>query len=323
MSEKEAQRERLLERIRRDCGPVILAAIENPKVIEVMVNPDGQIWLDVAGEGMSYTGQDISRASVESLISTSASLLNTTVTREKPILEGEFPLDGSRLEALTEPVVPGPSFALRKKASLVFTIASYVERGILSETGAAALSSAIVERRNIFIIGGTGSGKTTLANAILKGIADLCPEDRLVSIEDTNELQISIANKVSLRTSEDCSITRLLRATMRLRPDRIVVGEVRGGEAYSLLKAWNSGHPGGIATIHANSAQEGLHKLSQYCFEAPEARNFSNEALCRQIASVVDVVLFIEKCSGSPGRAVREICRVSGFNGSSFELSPL
>lgn len=318
----EEARKRLLERIRRDCGPTIMKALDDPKVIEIMVNPDGRIWLDVAGEGMRNTGATILPAAVASILGVSASMLNTVVTRESPILEGEFPLDGSRLEGLIPPLVPAPSFALRRKASMVFTLEQYVERGIMTAAQAEGIKAAVKQHQNILIIGGTSSGKTTLTNAVLREVAELCPEDRLVTIEDTNELQIEVENNFPMRTSEAAPISRCLRAAMRLRPDRIVVGELRGGEAYTLLKAWNSGHPGGVTTLHANSPGQGLDKLVQYIFEAPEARNFSSEQVGRTISEVVDVVLFIEKADVPSRRIVREVCRVSGYRNGSFELSP-
>jgi type IV secretion system protein VirB11 len=323
MADGDAQLVRWLERIRRDCGDVVMAALKNDRVLEIMANPDGSVWLDIAGEGMVNTGHKLTAAAIDSVLAISASCLKTELTRESPILEGEFPLDGSRLQGLVPPIVAAPSFAIRKKATLIFTLDDYVARGVMTQSQADSIRTAVKNRDNIFIIGGTGSGKTTLANAGLQEVATLCPDDRLVAIEDTNELQVAVRNQVLMRTSETCSITRLLRATMRLRPDRIVVGEVRGKEAYTLLKAWNSGHPGGFATIHANSASEGLDKLAHYIFEAEESRNFSSEAMCRMIAQVVGVVIFIEKTSAAPGRCVRTVGRVRGYSNGSFELDPL
>jgi type IV secretion system protein VirB11 len=188
-----------------------------------------------------------------------------------------------------------------------------------------AIRAGVAGKQNILIVGGTGSGKTTLANAVLHEISLLCPHDRLVAIEDTIELQTDIENHVLLRTTETVSMQRLLRATMRLRPDRIIVGEVRGAEAYTLLKSWNSGHPGGVATIHANSAAEGLDKLAHYIYESKDAQNFSPNMIGRMIASAVNLVLFIEKMAGdqSPGRVVREICEVKGFNDGKYQLHPI
>lgn len=341
MADDQATRERLLERLRRDCGRTVLDALANPRVAEVIRNADGKLWVDVAGEGLVDTGEVMATSNAESLLTVAATMLHTTLTRENPILEGELPLDGSRLLGVIWPIVESPVFAIRKKAAIVFGLDDYEARGMLlpgthressgsgvdywggARSAIEALRGAITRHANILIVGGTGSGKTTLANALNAAIADLCPNDRVIALEDTRELQIPVRNHVLLRASEYVSMQRLLRATMRLRPDRIVVGEVRGGEAYTLLKAWNSGHPGGLATIHADSAVQGLQKLTDYVFEAPEAAASNQERMGRVIASAVQVVLFIERTSASPGRAVSEICRVRGFNSGSFELETL
>jgi len=340
-SQKEIVRQRLAEKLQRECGSVMMAALGDPSVVEILLNPDGRLWLDVAGKGMHFTGHTIDAAAAESLLTTCASMLNMTITRDSPILEGEFPLDGSRLEGIIPPVVRSPVFTIRKKALKVFTLEEYRARGILGEThGSAAnmpqvaqqlvhdhaidaIRHAVLKHHNILIVGGTGSGKTTLANAVLAEIASLCADDRLVAIEDTMELQVAMPNSVLLRTSESVSMQRLLRATMRLRPDRIVVGEVRGGEALTLLKSWNTGHPGGIATIHANSAEGGLIRLSQLIYEAPEARNLSGMTIATMIKEAVNLVLFIERSATPAGRSVSEIMEIQEFSADRFVVRPV
>jgi type IV secretion system protein VirB11 len=274
------------------------------------------------------------------VLTTCASILQTSITRDHPILEGEFPLDGSRLEGILPPICRAPVFTIRKRAPKVFTLEDYRVKGIIGaslgerESANAAQSTpvhahpiealrhAVRSRHNILIVGGTGSGKTTLANAILAEIASLCPDDRVVAIEDTMELQITMANSVLLRTSEDANMQRLLRATMRLRPDRIVVGEVRGGEALTLLKSWNTGHPGGIATIHANSAEGGLVRLSQLIYEAPEARNLSEITIATTIREAIDLVAFIERSHTPAGRSVSELMQIGDFVNGRFQMRP-
>ena len=340
-SQKEIVRQRLQEKLERECGPAMIAALRNPAVIEVLLNPDGRLWIDVAGAGMQFTGHRMEAGAAESILTTCASMLQTTVTRNNPILEGEFPLDGSRLEGILPPIVRAPIFAIRKKAVKIFTLEDYRARGIIGaslcrqshgiESAARpvhshpidALRHAVRERHNILIVGGTGSGKTTLANAILAEIAALSPGDRLVAIEDTMELQVTMENSVLLRTSEDTNMQRLLRATMRLRPDRIVVGEVRGGEALTLLKSWNTGHPGGIATIHANSAEGGLIRLSQLIYEAAEARNLSEITVASTIREAINLVVFIERSGAPSGRSVSELMEVDDFTGNRFVLRPV
>lgn len=340
-SQKELVRRRLEEKLARECGEVIVAALRNPSVIELLLNPDGKVWLDVAGKGMEFTGQTLESAAAESVLTTCASMLQTAITRENPILEGEFPLDGSRLEGIVPPLVRAPVLAIRKKAAQVFTLDEYRRRGIIGTClgsrsvthGSAvqvahdhpveAIRYAVRNRHNILIVGGTGSGKTTLANAILAEIGAQCPRDRLVAIEDTMELQVTMENSVLLRTSEHANMQRLLRATMRLRPDRIVVGEVRGSEALTLLKSWNTGHPGGIATIHANSAEGGLIRLSQLIYEAPEARNLSEASIASTIREAVSLVVFIERSATPAGRSVSEIMEISDFVGDRFLMRPV
>ncbi|PHV13505.1 P-type conjugative transfer ATPase TrbB [Chitinimonas sp. BJB300] len=331
-SQKELVKQRLEEKLERECGSVMMNALRDPAVIEIMLNPDGKLWVDIAGKGMECTGHSMSPGAAESVLTTCASMLNTVVTRDSPILEGEFPLDGSRLEGIIPPIVRAPTFTIRKKALKVFTLDDYRTKGIIgasllgSQAASAkpdaqpvhahpieAIRHAVRQRHNILIVGGTGSGKTTLANAILAEIAMQCGEDRLVAIEDTMELQIAMPNSVLLRTSEQATMQRLLRATMRLRPDRIVVGEVRGGEALTLLKSWNTGHPGGIATIHANSAEGGLIRLSQLIYEAPEARNLSETSIATMIKEAVNLVVFIERSATPAGRSVSELMQISDF----------
>jgi P-type conjugative transfer ATPase TrbB len=333
-------RERLLKRMRLDCGAFFMEQLEDPQVIEIMLNADGHLWVDKAGVGMFDSGETMSEEAARSLLETTAGMLDTTVTKDRPILGGEFPLDKSRLMAILPPVTEAPVFALRKKANFVFPLEEYASKGMLrpgtnkratrggfdflaGDTPLEALKTAIRSRANILVVGGTGSGKTTLANAVNEGIAEECPNDRIVVIEDTRELQMRVPNHLMLRSNDDTSMQDLLKATMRLRPDRIIVGEVRGGEAHTLLKAWNSGHPGGVATIHADSAAEGLAKLATYCCENPNAQTSTEERMSQTVASVVQVVLFIERLGESPGRAVSEICRVRGFHNGSFDLESL
>lgn len=340
-SQNEIVRQRLEEKLIRECGSTVTAALRDPSIIELLLNPDGKLWLDVAGKGMTFSGHMIERGAAESVLTTCASMLQTTITRDSPILEGEFPLDGSRLEGIVPPLVRAPIFSIRKKAQQIFTLDDYRAKGIIGPTlsdresahGTSAqpthahpmdaIRHAVRQRHNILIVGGTGSGKTTLANAILADIAEQCANDRLVAIEDTMELQVTMQNSVLLRTSEQANMQRLLRATMRLRPDRIVVGEVRGGEALTLLKSWNTGHPGGVATIHANSAEGGLVRLTQLIYEAPEARNLSEATIASTIREAVNLVVFIERVARTPGRSVSEIMQISDYVDDRFVMRPV
>jgi len=300
-------------KLRIEAGPEVLRALEAPDVIEILLNPDGRLWVESMGAGgMAEIGR-MAPLNAEALIGTVADSLGIVATRETPIVEGEFPLDGSRFEGLLPPVVSGPAFSIRKKPPMIFTLEDYVRKGIVDRYQRDRIESAISQYENILVVGGTGSGKTTLTNAIIDGIAAIHPDDRLVIIEDTAEIRCRSENAVILRSTVDVSMERLLRATMRLRPDRIVVGEVRGMEALALLKAWNTGHPGGVATVHANSAQAGLIRLEQLVAESG-----SQKDMRPLIAEAVDLALFIER-NGSQ-RKVKEAITVNGFDAGSYCL---
>jgi type IV secretion system protein VirB11 len=306
---------RLTEKLTRELGPIVGAALADPDVIEVMLNPGGELWVERLGGGMGQVGT-MTAGNAESLMATVASSLNTTITREHPVLEGELPTDGSRFEGLLPPVVAGPSFAIRKKASRLFSLAEYVKSGALTEAQRRQIVAAVRERENILVVGGTGTGKTTLVNAILHCVAEVSPEHRVVVIEDTVELQCATDNKVALRTSANVTMQHLLRATMRLRPDRIVVGEVRGAEALSLLKAWNTGHPGGVATVHANDAEAGLRRLEQLIEEGLHG----GKADPQVIAEAVGLVIVIKKIATPPGRRVTEMLSVVGYDSGHYRF---
>jgi len=299
MLENEEYQRRLHSKITRELGREVMTALQDDTVIEVMLNTDGRLWCDRLGEGMSCIGE-MSMPNALALLGTIADGLGTVITKQSPILEGELPLDGSRFEGLIPPVVARPTFTIRKKALLIYTLDDYVQQGIMNAKQKAQVQEAITARCNILVVGGTGSGKTTLTNAIIAEMVALTPEDRLVIMEDTAEIQCKADNAVILRTSIDISMQQLLRATMRLRPDRIIVGEVRGAEALALLKSWNTGHPGGIATLHANSADSGLVRLEQLIAESGIQADM--KAL---IDEAVDLVIFIEKQGGK--RVIKEI----------------
>ncbi|MGO9443265.1 MAG: P-type conjugative transfer ATPase TrbB [Thiobacillaceae bacterium] len=304
---------RQIEALRRQLGDEVLGYLEDPSIVEIMLNPDGKLWVDVLGRGMERR-DTMDPVRGQMVMDTVAAMLGTVVTAASPILEGELPLDGSRFEGLMPPVVERPVFTIRKKALLIFTLEDYVTQGIMTSGQAEALMAAIHQRQNILIAGGTGTGKTTLANALLHAIGQISPDHRLVIIEDTRELQCAAPNVIFLRTSDGVDMIRLLRATMRMRPDRIVVGEVRGAEALALLKAWNTGHPGGIGTVHANDAQAALIRVGQLIQEANVPAN------PELIAETVNVVVSIKRTA--TGRTVDQISRVAGYREGVFALEP-
>lgn len=237
---------RNMEKLRHELGSVICTALDDKEVIEIMVNPDGYIWLDRLSLGMENTGKKITHERLLAALGTIAAMLRTELNKHSPILEGELPLDGSRVEGVIPPVVKAASVSIRKHSSAVFPIERYIEEGRISQTGWDYLQDAIETRKNILIAGGTGSGKTTFVNAILDALSRLRGDDRVLILEDTVELQCKMQNVFEMRTDAKSNTTmqKLVKASLRLRPDRIIVGEVRGGEALDLLKSWNTGHPG-------------------------------------------------------------------------------
>ena len=304
--------DRQSEALRRAMGSEILDPLGDPQVVEIMLNPDGSLWVDRLGAGMQRVAS-IEPVRALTIVNTVAAMLDAVVTPDRPILECELPLDGSRFEALIPPLVERASFALRKKAALVFALADYVAKGIMTQAQCQAIEDAVADRRNILVSGGTGTGKTTLANAILDAVARFSRDHRIVVIEDTRELQVNAENAVFLRTSDNTDMTRLLRATMRLRPDRIVVGEVRDGSALALLKAWNTGHPGGVGTVHANDASAALIRVGQLIQEAGVPPN------PELIAEAVNVVVSIKRTA--EGRRIEEVSLVHGWSaGGGFHV---
>ena len=308
---EKAREDRLTQMLATALGDTAGQLLLDESIAEIMLNPDGSLWIDRLGEGRSYTGFTMSPADAERVIFIVASSIGAACNRETPLLSAELPVTGSRFQGILPPIVARPVFSIRKKAIKIFTLSDYVSQGILSSTHACLLREAVLQRRNILIVGGTGSGKTTLANAILELIAQT--KDRVVIIEDTQELQCKAADHVCLRTKDGiCSMTDLLRATMRLRPDRIIIGEVRGPEALTLLKAWNTGHPGGCATVHADSAAKGLSRLQQLVQEAGVTNSRD------LIAEAINLIVYIEKTS--TGRLVKELLRVSGVSDGKYLL---
>ena len=291
-------------------GPDIAAALADPLTQEVMVNPDGRLRIDRLGEGCTDTGVVILLSQSERIIRLVASHIRAEVTRESPIVSAELPphgkaLAGERFEGLLPPVSIAPCFAIRKPATRTYTLADYVADNMMSEPQANLLRQSVSARHNILIAGGTSSGKTTLANALLAEMATA--NERIIIIEDTRELQCAAPDTVALRTKAGLvSMADLVRSTLRLRPDRIIVGEVRGGEALDMLKAWNTGHPGGIATVHANSAAAALTRLEQLIQE--------NVATIPRalIAEAIDTIIFISG-RGSE-RRIASVAQLSGLN---------
>jgi len=253
--------------LRTALGPAITAWLEDPAVVEVMLNPDGRLWVDRLTEGLADTGKRLSATDGERIVRLVAHHVGAEVHPGSPRVSAELPETGERFEGLIPPIVAAPAFAIRKPAVAIFTLKDYASVGIMTAEQAELLRDAVAWRCNVLVAGGTSTGKTTLVNALLAEVARTA--DRIVLIEDTRELQCKAPNLVALRTKDGvASLSDLVRSSLRLRPDRIPIGEVRGAEALDLLKAWGTGHPGGIGTIHAGSAIGALRRLKQLIQEA-------------------------------------------------------
>ena len=301
--------------LRTALGPDIAGWLEDSTVVEVMLNPDGRLWVDRLSEGLADTGQRLSPDDGERIVRLVAHHVGAEVHAGSPRLSAELPETGERFEGLLPPVAIAPTFAIRKPAVAVFTLSDYAATGIMSPAQAEALRVAVAERRNILVAGGTSTGKTTLVNALLAEVSKT--SDRVVLIEDTRELQCSAPNLVALRTKDGVvSLSDLVRAALRLRPDRIPIGEVRGAEALDLLKAWGTGHPGGVGTLHAGSALGALRRLEQLIQEAvvtvPRAL----------IAETIDVIAVLSGRGAQ--RRLSELARVQGLGlTGDYLLTPL
>lgn len=303
-------------KLRRDIGECLLGALNDPRTIEVMLNADGRLWQERLGEPMRCIGV-MSQSQSEAVIKTVAGFHGLEITRDQPMIEAEFPLDGSRFAAQLPPVVSAPTFALRKKAVAVMDLDDYVDSGVMTQLQREVIAEAVAAHRNILVVGGTGSGKTTLVNAIIQQMVVCDPDERIFIIEDTGEIQCSAANFVQYHTTPQVGMTGLLRASLRMRPDRILVGEVRGPEALDLLMAWNTGHEGGAATLHANNAIAGLSRLSMLVSMHADAPA-QIEPL---IGDCVHLIVHIER-SGH-GRRVNQLVRVHGYAHGQYQLQTL
>ncbi|TPG51746.1 P-type conjugative transfer ATPase TrbB [Sphingomonas glacialis] len=291
--------------LRTAMGASIATWLADVSVIEVMLNPDGRLWVDRLGEGISDSGERLAPADGERIIRLVAHHVGAEVHDQAPRVSAELPETGERFEGLLPPVVAAPAFAIRKPAVAIFTLDAYAQAGIMSRLQAAVLRNGVAARANILVAGGTGTGKTTLTNALLAEVAKTT--DRIVLIEDTRELQCASPNLVAMRTKDGvATLADLVRSSLRLRPDRIPIGEVRGSEALDLLKAWGTGHPGGVGTIHAGSAIGALRRMEQLIQEAvitvPRAL----------IGDTINLIAVLAR--DGAGRRLSELARVDGLD---------
>jgi P-type conjugative transfer ATPase TrbB len=304
------------ESLARALGPEVLAALADPDVTEVYVNPSGRLYLDTRSQGRVATGTALPADRVTRFLNQVASRIPAVLNASRPHLQAELPIEepfrNARLQGFVPPLASAPAFNLRKPPAVIYTLDQYVAAGVLAAGWRRLLGSAVIERRNVLVAGGTASGKTTLVNALLHEITGACPRDRIVVLEDTVELQCSAPDCLALRTSDSVRLRDLVKAALRTSPDRIVVGEVRDEAALDLLDAWQTGHPGGVATLHANDPLAALHRLDRLAQRA----NAGPQA--HLVGDAIHLVVMI--AGGSSGRRVTEIARVDGYDGGRYLL---
>jgi type IV secretion system protein VirB11 len=311
------QLKRLDIKLRRELGAQIEEALENKDVLEICVNSDGHIWIEEIGKELLDTENRIEPENLLAALGTIAAMNGKELNESNSVLEGKLPLDGSRVVGTIPPTSPdGPSMSIRKHASAIFPLSQYIEEKRITENAAEYLRTAIREAKNILVAGGTSSGKTTFVNALIRELFEIAPNDRLIVIEDAEELQCATTNKQNFVATENVPMQKLIKTAMRYRPDRIIIGEVRGKEALDLLKSWNTGHPGGFATVHANDARSALLRLEELVAEA------SVNPLPTLIAEAIHVVVYMMEV-GRIGRRVTEIIRVTGYREGEYRYEAI
>lgn len=299
--------DRILAILKSSLGEKINAYFEDEDIIEIMLNDDKTVWVDSLTKGMYFTGIILENTEAMKIINTVATFMEAKIDKENPRMSAELPDTGFRFESVIPPNTDNPIFTIRKKSILIFTLDDYVRMGSLTEFQKGVIEKAINDYKNILIVGGTSTGKTTFANACIGAIPK---RDRLVILEDTKEIRSLCPNKVSLKTSMYTSMEELFYSTMRLRPDRIIVGEIRGATSLDLLTAWNSGHSGGVSTIHSDSTEGALEQLEQY------NQRKSVDKQQKLIGKAVDLVVVLKRVNGE--RKVVEIKEVLGFENGEY-----
>ena len=297
--------------LRQALGTVICAALDDHDVVEVLLNIDGRLWVERVSSGREPLDMMLTPGEGERIIRALGTQLGVEVNRGQPLLSAVLPGTGDRFEGALPPVAPGPAFALRKRAAGVAALEGYVDGGIMTTAQAEYLRLAVQKRQNILIAGGSGVGKTTLANTLLAEMA--ATAENVLVLEDKAELQCTTNHQVPLRTSPElASMSELVCAAERLRPDRFVLGEVQGAEALEVLNLWNKSRPGGLTTIQAGSMQGALLRLEHLISPEPE------ETARALIADTIQVVVYL--AGRGDERRVACLARVTGFDGAGYWL---
>ncbi len=302
-----------IKQLEQECDGPLLAAIKDDEIIEIMLNPDGALWVEHYKKGMYDTKKVISPEQAQRIMRKIAGIKGMTINFDNPILECEFPIDDSRFEGMLPPIVEAPAFTIRKKADRIYTFQDYINRGTLTEAQAKAIREAISERKNILICGGPGSGKTTFTNACIHELTELVADnERLLILEDVREIQCAAENKIFMLTNllspNPIDLQKLLYVALRMRPDRLIVGEVRDRAMLALLKAWNTGCPGGIATIHANDTHSAIERCLSLSEEAGVVKPIS------LLLETIQVIVSVERDNKTMKRRIKNVSLLTGYN---------
>ena len=307
-------------------GPDIAGLLKRDDIMEIYINDDGFLRYISLTEGKRKTSVYLDPNKVRAIIELITGQAGKVVNADIPSISTEIVGYGCRFQGEIPPIVRNPQINIRKKATRIYTFDDYVNDGMLSQFHREFLEKAIAKRKNILVVGGTGTGKTTFLNAVLDAVARISPYHRIISLEDLPELQCPADDYSPMFVMQESTVdgvlfnmTRLLADCMRRSPDRIVIGEVRDGAAYTMLKAWNTGHPGGASTVHADTASSGLDRIESLALEDANApKNIS--VLRKLIGEAIDVVVSIVHVpleDGRTGRKIHEMIEVGGYDSTS------
>jgi type IV secretion system protein TrbB len=290
-------------------GSTLQHALDDPKITEIILNPDGQLWFHYHGEGYQPAGT-MDEAQANNFVHALAEFHQCYLNDETPFFDVTLPFHGERVNVTIPPITERVSFNIRKHSKIIFTLDDYVNAQVMTAAQRDVLIAAIKARKNILVSGSPASGKTTLTNALLHALAELAPPGhRVLLLEQVPELQCRLPNAKVMQTTDNVSMNKLLWLAMRNSPERIIIGEVRDGAALDLLKAWNTGCAGGIATIHANHAKAAMQRVIDLACEATATPPYT------LAAEAIDLIVHIEaRRSAFAGRVVTELVTVAGFD---------
>ena len=296
----------------RDLG--IWDYIFDETITEIEINPSKDIFIVKNGQGNIFSGKTAESEKTRHLINILASLEGQVIDSRNPRLSSSLPIgDECRFEGLVEPVVRSPSCAIRKKSKKIYNLAEYVEQGMFTEKEKLLIENYVRKKKNILIVGGTNTGKTTFTNAIIKAMSNNDPTERHYIVEEVGELQSENKNVVFVKVLPGIFSTKdALKSAMRFNPDRIIFGELRGAEAFDLLNAFNSGHPGGVTTVHANDCHGGLDKVETYILYEYD------RPMSKLIARTINVVITLGFVKNK--RKLNSIAEVKDFKNGEYIL---